>query len=785
MFMFFCSFTLHSKLMTKLFHFLVFFVWSISLFANNSRYRLILTDNPATTIMIGWDQISGVNPIVYFDTEDHGTDWSAYTFSKEVDRQIEYKGMDNHFAKLKDLLPETNYFFIIKDSEGVSESFWFKTAPATNKPMSFIAGGDSRNNRLPRQYANKIVSKLKPTAVFFGGDMTSFDSDSQWEEWFDDWQLTIASDGRMFPIIPTRGNHEFSNETIYNLFNIPSSDCYYDITFGENLYTIYTLNTEIFCGGYQYAWLKNKLQTNKSIWKSAQYHRGMRPHVSHKPEGTEQYQYWSQLFYENEVRLIFESDAHDVKTTWAVKPCTAGATCEEGFIRDDIFGSVYMGEGCWGAPLREANDNKIWTRNSGSFNQFKWICVSNSEIKIKTILVEDPSGVLENLNSNSCNLPEGINVWNPSNGDTVTINKYESDTSQLIITNPQDGDTVLNSKKINIKVDTSNIEESIILMIFKSDNNIIGLVEESPFEITHQFDEGNHSIEVIAYHSAEIYYKNAIQINSVACEGTPIIKSVTEDVEESETGSLYTTSSDLELVYDSYNSQGIQKIGLYFEGMCIPKDAIIESAYIQFTADKTDDEEIELLVYAELAPDALSYNENQLFDVSNRNYTNSIYWKPKAWQSNESGINQRTPDLKSQIQEIINLSNWKMGNAMAFKIEGITKSLKNKTIIRKAKSKEGNAAPQLIINYTQEDAIENPSFVVYPNPANDILYFVFPTKEPINWKVALYDLAGKKVLQKRIIDNQTSVKGVAKGNYVLKVYNEINASFYTRKIGIR
>ncbi len=89
--------------------------------------------------------------------------------------------------------------------------------------------------------------------------MTDDDTNGEWQDWFDDWQDTIASDGRMFPIIPARGNHEDVADTIYNLFDTPNTDSYYAITFGNDLIRAYTLNTEISVLGNQKTWLQNDL----------------------------------------------------------------------------------------------------------------------------------------------------------------------------------------------------------------------------------------------------------------------------------------------------------------------------------------------------------------------------------------------------------------------------------------------------------------------------------------------------------------------------------------------
>ncbi|MDH7447125.1 InlB B-repeat-containing protein [Aquimarina sp. 2201CG14-23] len=585
--------------------------------ASNDKYRLSLRGNPATSIVIGWDQTSGSNPIVHYGTTDYGTNYSSYPDSKSPDRTVSYKGMNNTFARLTGLQPNTAYYFVIRDNQGTSERFWFKTAPADKSRLSFIAGGDSRNNRTPRQNANRLVAKLKPHAVLFGGDMTDSDSSSQWQTWFNDWQLTIASDGRMFPIVAARGNHEDSNNSIYHLFDVPSSSVYYAITFGDNLIRTYTLNTEISISGNQTTWLQNDLNANaNATWKIAQYHKPMRPHVSYKSEGNSQYSNWSQLFYDKGVKLVIECDAHTVKTTWPVRP-TTGSGSDEGFIRDDQNGTVYAGEGCWGAPLRSNDDNKDWTRNSARFNQFKWIFVDEDKIETRTIKVDNASQVGSVSNNNVFQIPSNLDIWNPSNGSVVTINK---------------GTTV------------------------------------DP-------DPDNGSIEVA-------------------------IATGNDDVEERQNGDLYTNSSDLELVYDAHSSGGYQVIGLRFRSLALPKNVTITSAYLQFTADESNSANAELEISLHNSSNSPAFSSSN--NVSSRNtFANKVTWNPQSWSSGQNGNGQRSPDLKSMVQSLVNKSDWASGNNASFVIRGKGVSLTSTSAKRVADSYEGGAskAPKLIVNY--------------------------------------------------------------------------------------
>lgn len=390
--------------------------------AKTGRYRCMWRDDPATTMVIGWDQISGINPVVYYDTKDQGRNVSAYKSSKRPLRPIQAKGMSNHFVRLTNLKPNTVYYFIIKDSDSVSRRFSFKTMPNTpDQRLSIIAGGDSRNHRDARQNANRIVSKLRPHFIMFGGDMTGGDTGKEWRAWFDDWQLTFGGDGRIFPIVPARGNHESSNKSIVDLFDVSNPDIYYSLTFGGNLLKVYTLNTLIPSGGNQKLWLEKDLRTSGNItWKFAHYHHTIRPHTRSKPERDELLLNWATFFYKYRLNLVVESDAHVVKWTYPIKPSRAPGS-KQGFIRDDANGTVYIGEGCWGAPLRKNNDDKPWTRNSASFNQFKWIFADQYKVEIRTVQIDKSTRVEEVDQYNPYVLPPGLSIWRPSNGAVVTI----------------------------------------------------------------------------------------------------------------------------------------------------------------------------------------------------------------------------------------------------------------------------------------------------------------------------------------------------------------------------
>ncbi len=409
------------------FKYIITSIFAILLFcivgeAKTDKYRCIIRDDPSTTMCIAWNQASGSNPILYYDEIDFGTDYNSYSRSEKPVKSVVAKGLNNKFVRLTNLMPNTQYFFVIKDSEGVSRRFYFKTIPDHQyERLSIVAGGDSRNNRRARKSANTLVAKLKPHVVLFGGDMTGGDNSKQWPQWMDDWQLTIASDGRMTPIVAARGNHEYSNKTLLDLFDAPNANVYYGLNFGGNLLRSYTLNSLISAGGEQASWLESDLQNNQDvIWKFAQYHYPIRPHTARKRNRENLRSSWATLFDQYKVNLVVECDGHVVKSTWPIRPSTDEGSVN-GFIRDDENGTVYVGEGCWGAPLRENNHDKPWTRGSGSFNQFKWIFVDTEKVEIRTIKTDNAEKVEELSNYDIFNIPYGLDIWSPDNGPVIYL----------------------------------------------------------------------------------------------------------------------------------------------------------------------------------------------------------------------------------------------------------------------------------------------------------------------------------------------------------------------------
>src|SRR6476661_7822168 len=127
------------------------------------------------------------------------------------------------------------------------------------------------------------------------------------------------------------------------------------------------------------------------------------------------------------------------------------------------------------------------------------------------------------------------------------------------------------------------------------------------------------------------------------------------------------TSSDLEFVYDGSN----QRVGMRFTSVAVPRGATITHAYLQFEADETQSEPTSLAIQGQAADNAAVFGTAS-GNISTRARTvASVAWSPPAWGLiSEAGPNQRTPELASVVQEIVNRTGWASGNALALIVTG-------------------------------------------------------------------------------------------------------------------
>ena len=184
-------------------------------------------------------------------------------------------------------------------------------------------------------------------------------------------------------------------------------------------------------------------------------------------------------------------------------------------------------------------------------------------------------------------------------------------------------------------------------------------------------DAGTYMLELTA-DDGELTASDQITIVVNEEEGEVVTVEVrvtasSDDAEESSSGGVSRTSSDLELVYAGSD----QTVGMRFTGVDIPQGANIVNAYVQFQVDETSSGATSLTIEGEDIDNAPTFTSSS-GNISSRLRTlANVSWSPVAWNTvGEAGPDQQTPDMSPIVQEIVNRSGWSSSNSLVVIITG-------------------------------------------------------------------------------------------------------------------
>lgn len=226
------------------------------------------------------------------------------------------------------------------------------------------------------------------------------------------------------------------------------------------------------------------------------------------------------------------------------------------------------------------------------------------------------------------------------------------------------------------------------------------------------------------------------------CDGFHgISNSVEEDVSD---GSMYVTSSDLELMADGTE----QIVGVRFPDLQIPVGAVItEPTHLVFQVDEVNAESSEpvtIAIYADAGESSVSFSD-QPFDVSKRTPTHhAIIWqpgtandpgcedaprcgnhnaqcvlrgnpwscRPQCWAT--PGCTVATPDLSKIVQEVASAPSWNPGDAVTLVLAHMSGNGVRWVDADNRNAADGPWTPQLTYSYTAPAGLVDPPRTVHP-----------------------------------------------------------------------
>jgi hypothetical protein len=167
-----------------------------------------------------------------------------------------------------------------------------------------------------------------------------------------------------------------------------------------------------------------------------------------------------------------------------------------------------------------------------------------------------------------------------------------------------------------------------------------------------------------------------------------------DDAEQKADGSITLTSSDLEM-HEYDGGARHQAVGLRFVGVPIPPGATIASAYVQFEADNDDDVPATLTLETEQTANAPPLT-TAAGDLTSRVHSDAqVSWLVDPWVEGDAGPAERTADISPLIQEVVDLPDWAVGNAIVVLITPDARPIGG----RVAKSADGGVPPVLHVDY--------------------------------------------------------------------------------------
>ncbi len=382
-----------------------------------SAFALVMmmnTSNAATqNVRITWNDNPDKNITVAFAASASGAYLKYGTSTDEVSWQtanVTRVGtfgspmITSQFVQLVQLTPNTAYYMQACDSSGCGQRYWFKTAGSSPQNMTFIAGGDSRTNRSVRQQANRMVAKIRPAFVDFGGDLTDSNTAAQMLEWLSDWELSYSTDtinGISYKYIPglivNVGNHEDNDKQfVCKVFgadmdrngSCSNRDTYGAFNINGNQLRIYNLNSQLRTSAAEHTaqtdWMKADLAAAgaQAQWRMGAYHVPALPRTSAKSTVNAQMFSWGSDFYDLKMNIVFESDSHLLKLTAPVKPSGTSNYVEV------AGGTVYLGEGAWGAPLRAADRPASWLVDLYMGYNFNVLQFVGDQVHVRSVMFE-------------------------------------------------------------------------------------------------------------------------------------------------------------------------------------------------------------------------------------------------------------------------------------------------------------------------------------------------------------------------------------------------------------
>ncbi|MHA1791252.1 MAG: metallophosphoesterase [Promethearchaeota archaeon] len=153
-------------------------------------------NDPEKTIYVMWETPDNTSGTLYY-----GKDPSTLN-----DKILENASLRFHSLILKNLSPDTKYYYKIVVNDQEYSKGEFRTAPSTFKPFTFAAVGDTQQKFGPgwHWHTAQIFDNKNYSFMTMVGDYVEDGKKAEWNDFFTQASRYLDT----IPIIPVRGNHD-------------------------------------------------------------------------------------------------------------------------------------------------------------------------------------------------------------------------------------------------------------------------------------------------------------------------------------------------------------------------------------------------------------------------------------------------------------------------------------------------------------------------------------------------------------------------------------------------
>lgn len=646
---------------------------------------------------------------------------SAWNLNQVV---AQAQNQTDHELYIPNLLANTTYYYAIGNHEGMlagnTNEHFFKTAPETGSTQPVRAwilgdcGTKNNNARAVRDGYLSYAGNHHTDLILLLGDNAYPDGTDE------EYQLAIFEN--MYekslihsPLWSTPGNHDYhsasaSDQTgpYFDIFSFPKNGEAGGLASGTEAYYSFDYSNIHFVsldshdsgrdpGDPMLVWLENDLAATDKDWTIVIFHHPPYSKGSHDSDEESKLREMREnvlpILETAGVDLVLSGHSHSYERSFLMHQHYGhSSTLVSSMILD-------AGDG------RTDGDGAYQKNTAGSGAEMGAVyTVAGASGKVSSAPLDHPAMFFNTLSLGSVSLEvDGPNLdlkYIDEKGSVLDYFRIQKDSTisslpSVYLLSPNDGAAFLPLQTITIEAAANDQDGTIQQVEFFVDSVSIGIDAIAPYSMNWTIPaQGNFSIvaKAIDDEGNEVSTApNTISSSRRSDSSCARISSASDDAEEAENGRVDLTSSDLELGEDG--SQ--QKVGMRFTGLNIPPGVQITNAYLQFTVDETNDNNpCELRLYGEDVDNANTFSATD-HNISDRAYTDaSVTWSPSDWaEAGEVELAQRSPNIATIIQEIVNRNGYSSTSAIAIIIEGIGR--------RTAEAFDGEAssAPVLCVEY--------------------------------------------------------------------------------------